>query len=127
MLQTVVQHGGREGQYWAPKPNHYTVKWLYLGNHSEKDTCSYKVFLLRMTDTMTSQNIELSSWYILYSTVLINVCLLTSKILKKGISMFSSLVPTSSLFQRVFTVECKNHISKHCVTCTCLCSKCGLK
>jgi hypothetical protein len=35
MLQTVVQQGGREGQYWAPKPNHYTVKWLYLGNRSE--------------------------------------------------------------------------------------------
>jgi hypothetical protein len=35
MLQTVAQHGGREGQYWAPKPNHYTVKWLYLGNRSE--------------------------------------------------------------------------------------------
>jgi hypothetical protein len=35
MLQTVAQHGGWEGQYWAPKPNHYTVKWLYLGNRSE--------------------------------------------------------------------------------------------
>ena len=32
MLQTVAQQGGREGQYWAPKPNHYTVKCLYLGN-----------------------------------------------------------------------------------------------
>jgi hypothetical protein len=27
MLQTVAQQGGREGQYWAPKPNHYTVKY----------------------------------------------------------------------------------------------------
>ena len=35
MLQTVAQQGGREGQYWAPKPNHYTVKWLYLGRRSE--------------------------------------------------------------------------------------------
>jgi hypothetical protein len=35
MLQIVAQHGGMEGQYWAPKPNHYTVKWLYLGNRSE--------------------------------------------------------------------------------------------
>jgi len=26
MLQTVAQHGGREGQYCAPKPNHYAVK-----------------------------------------------------------------------------------------------------
>jgi hypothetical protein len=25
MLQTLAHHGGREGQYWAPKPNHYTV------------------------------------------------------------------------------------------------------
>jgi hypothetical protein len=33
MLQTVAQQGGREGKYWAPKPNHYTGKWLYLGNH----------------------------------------------------------------------------------------------
>jgi hypothetical protein len=66
MLQTVAQQGGREGQYWAPKPNHYTFKWLYLGNRSEQDTCSYKIFLLRMTDTMTSQNIDLSSWDTLY-------------------------------------------------------------
>jgi hypothetical protein len=35
MLQTVAQQGGREGKYWAPKPNYYTVKWLYLGNRSE--------------------------------------------------------------------------------------------
>jgi len=35
MLQTVAQQGGREGQYWALKPKHYTVKWLYLGNRSE--------------------------------------------------------------------------------------------
>jgi len=34
MLQTVAQQGGREGQYWTPKRNHYTVKWLYLGNRS---------------------------------------------------------------------------------------------
>ena len=45
-LQTVAQQGGREGQYWASEPNHYTVKWLYLGNRSEYDTCSYKVFSL---------------------------------------------------------------------------------
>jgi hypothetical protein len=35
MLQTVAQQGGWEGQYWAPKPNHYTVKWLYLRNRLE--------------------------------------------------------------------------------------------
>ena len=46
MLQTVAQQGGREGQYWAPNPKHYTVKQLYLGNRSEQDTCSYKVFCL---------------------------------------------------------------------------------
>jgi hypothetical protein len=34
-LQTVAQHGGREEQYLAPKPNHHTVKWLYLGNRLE--------------------------------------------------------------------------------------------
>ena len=44
MLQTVAQQGGWEGQYWAPQPNHSTVKWLCLGNRSEQDTCSYKVF-----------------------------------------------------------------------------------
>ena len=32
---SVAQQGGREGNYRAPKPNHYTVKWLYLGNRSE--------------------------------------------------------------------------------------------
>jgi len=26
MLQTVAQHGGREGQYWAPKSNHYSMQ-----------------------------------------------------------------------------------------------------
>jgi hypothetical protein len=31
MLQTAVQQGRREGQYWAPKPNHYTVKSLISG------------------------------------------------------------------------------------------------
>jgi hypothetical protein len=36
-------------------------KQLYLGNHSEQDTSSYKI-CLRMADTMTSQNIDLSSW-----------------------------------------------------------------
>ena len=31
----MAQQGGREGQYWAPKPNYCRVKWLYLGNRSE--------------------------------------------------------------------------------------------
>jgi hypothetical protein len=35
MLYTVAQQGGREGQYWALKPNHYTFKGLYLENRSE--------------------------------------------------------------------------------------------
>jgi uncharacterized cupin superfamily protein len=57
---------GREGRTilgTQAKP----LKWLYLGNRSEKDTYSYKVFLLRMTDTMTSQNIVLSSRDTLYN------------------------------------------------------------
>jgi hypothetical protein len=35
MTSDIAQHGGRDGKYWDPKPNHYTVKWLYLGNRSE--------------------------------------------------------------------------------------------
>ena len=35
MLQTVVQQGGSEGQYWTPEPNNYAVKWLDLGNRSK--------------------------------------------------------------------------------------------
>jgi hypothetical protein len=35
------------------------VKYLYFGNS----------FLHRMTDTMTSQNVDLSSWDIVYSVV----------------------------------------------------------
>jgi hypothetical protein len=31
----IAQQGGSDVQYWDPKPNHYTVKWLYLGNRSE--------------------------------------------------------------------------------------------
>jgi hypothetical protein len=31
------------------------------------DTCTYTVSLLRMTDTLTSYNINLSSWAILYT------------------------------------------------------------
>jgi hypothetical protein len=65
MLQTVAQYGGREGQYWAPNANYCAVKWLYLGNRSEWDTCTYTstlFFLLRMTDNMTSHNIDLSFW-----------------------------------------------------------------
>jgi hypothetical protein len=35
MTSDIAQQGGRDGQYWDPKPNHYTVKWLYLGYRSE--------------------------------------------------------------------------------------------
>jgi hypothetical protein len=43
-------------------------KQLYLGDHSELDTCSYVLlFSLKMTDTVTSNNIVLSSWITLYS------------------------------------------------------------
>jgi hypothetical protein len=35
LTSDIAQQGGRDGQYWDPKPNHCTVKWLYLGNRSE--------------------------------------------------------------------------------------------
>ena len=66
MLPTVAQHGGREGQYWAPKPNHYesqmSLSWKPFGI----GRMFIQSFLLRMTDTMTSQNIDFSSWDTLY-------------------------------------------------------------
>jgi hypothetical protein len=65
MLQTVAHYNGREGKYCAPN----------IGNRSEEDTGSYKI-LLRMTDIMTSQNIDLSSWDILYSPVWPRVALI---------------------------------------------------
>jgi hypothetical protein len=43
------------------------VKQLYLGNRN-RHMYIYS-FLLRMTDTMTSQNTDLSSWGILYVPV----------------------------------------------------------
>ena len=42
-----------------------TVKQLYLRNHLEYDTYIYTC-LLRMTDSMTSQNVDISSWNSLY-------------------------------------------------------------
>jgi hypothetical protein len=45
--------------------NYCTVKQLYLGNRSEYDTCTYTLCLLRLTDPMTSRNIDLCSWDIL--------------------------------------------------------------
>jgi hypothetical protein len=35
-----VQQGGREGHYWASKPNRCTVKWVYLRNRSESVACA---------------------------------------------------------------------------------------
>jgi hypothetical protein len=43
------------------------VKYFYLGNRSEWDTCTYIIFLLRMTGTMTFQNIDPSSRDTLYT------------------------------------------------------------
>jgi hypothetical protein len=37
-------------------------KQLHLGNHSELCRCSYELFFLTVTDTITSQNPYLSSW-----------------------------------------------------------------
>ena len=41
-------------------------KQLYLDNHSDLDTCSYELSCLTMTDTITSQNNDFSSWITLY-------------------------------------------------------------
>jgi hypothetical protein len=54
MLQTVAYYGGKERKYFAPN----------IGNRSEWDTCFF--FFFRMTDTMMTQNIDLSSWDILH-------------------------------------------------------------
>jgi hypothetical protein len=35
LTSDIAQQGGRDGQYRDPKPNHYPVKWPYLGNRSE--------------------------------------------------------------------------------------------
>jgi hypothetical protein len=35
LTSDIAQQGGRDGQYWDPKPNYYTVKWIYLGNRSD--------------------------------------------------------------------------------------------
>jgi hypothetical protein len=43
------------------------VKYLYLGNRNRKHV--YIQFLLKMTDTMTSQNTDLSSCDTLYNIV----------------------------------------------------------
>jgi hypothetical protein len=37
------------------------------GNRSEQDTCTYTFILLRMTDTVSSQNADLSSWDTLHN------------------------------------------------------------
>jgi len=58
MLHAVAQCGGREGQYLAQNPNFYTVQYC-LGNRNR--THGHIHFLLRMTVTVTSQNVELSS------------------------------------------------------------------
>ena len=41
-------------------------KQLYTGNHSEMNTCSYEIFFT-MSDTITSQNIDISSWITPYN------------------------------------------------------------
>ena len=38
------------------------TKQLYLGNHSETDTCSHDFFFLTMVGTVTSKNIDSFSW-----------------------------------------------------------------
>jgi len=41
-----VQYSGSEGQYRAPNPSSCTVKQLYHGKRSEKDTCTNTLFCL---------------------------------------------------------------------------------
>jgi hypothetical protein len=65
MLETVVQYGGKEGQYWVPNPLLYSEIALSWKQFRTGHMCIYN-FLIRMTDTMTSQNIDLSSWDTLY-------------------------------------------------------------
>jgi hypothetical protein len=55
MLQTVAQHGGREGHYRAIQSNGCISETVRNRTHV------HITFLLRMTDTMTSQNIDLLS------------------------------------------------------------------
>jgi hypothetical protein len=65
VLQRVAQYGEKEGKYWAPNPNN----WQWNSSISETVRNRKHVhihFFLRMTDTMTSQNIDLSSWDTLY-------------------------------------------------------------
>jgi hypothetical protein len=59
MLQTVAPYNGREGQYWVPNPNYCTMKLLFWKLFGIGHMYIY-IFLLRMADTMTSQNIDLS-------------------------------------------------------------------
>ena len=41
-------------------------KQLYLGSHSELDTCSNETYFVTMTDTITSKNNGLYTWITLY-------------------------------------------------------------
>jgi hypothetical protein len=52
-------------------------KQLYVGNHSEIDTCVYENFFLTMPDTVTSHNTDLSSWITLYIKFLVQQCRIT--------------------------------------------------
>ena len=49
-----------------PAPQTARLKPFYLGNHSELDTCLYDLFFITMTDTIPSQNMNVSSWITLY-------------------------------------------------------------
>jgi hypothetical protein len=60
MLQTVAQYGGREGQFWAPN-RLYSEKTLSRKLFGIWHMYIY-TFLLRMTDIITSQNTNPSSW-----------------------------------------------------------------
>jgi hypothetical protein len=67
MLQTVAQQGKREGQYWAPKSYNLYSQTALTRKPFGIGHMFIQTFLLRMTDTVTFQNIDLSSWDTLYT------------------------------------------------------------
>jgi hypothetical protein len=98
----------------------YTFKWLYVGHRSEQDTCSYEAFLLRMTDILTSQNVDLSSWDTLYIELLVNPEILTLYIYgptfgnaESRLVLFAAYVSALNQCRKFFcvTVMCKHFAS----------------
>ena len=54
--------------FWNPLGHSRPITGLlyfYIGNHSELDTCSYNISFFKITHTVTSRIINLSSWIVL--------------------------------------------------------------